>query len=164
MISKKEALVLGAVAIAGTGVGLMILKGKEEEEAGEIPKAKKEMLIRYEAPTYAPSEVYAPYEERTITDIVHNVITNIFAPEPAPTPVPTPPPIRDYPGLTPSQAGELSKLGITPIQWKEAPHITPGSGETVTPTFYPVSKKDNNKTGPYATVRDPETGEITRVY
>lgn len=76
MISKKQALILGAAAIAGTGVALMVLKGKEGDEGGE-EETKKDMMLHYEAPIHAPTDIYAPYSETRITDIVHNIITNI---------------------------------------------------------------------------------------
>jgi len=96
VLSKKQGLILAAAAIGGTGLALMVLgKGKENGDEGdekEEPK-KERMMIRYEHGVYAPSTVYAPYSERTITDIVHN----IFAPQPqqAPPPVPaTTPDVR----------------------------------------------------------------------
>lgn len=101
MISKKQALILGAAVVGGTGIGLMILKGKEEEDGGEpVEESKKQaLMISYDAPVYAPSEVYAPYTENTITDIVHNIITKIVPPPPPtpppdPTPAPPPPPTQ----------------------------------------------------------------------
>lgn len=87
MLSKKQALVLGAVAIAGTGIGLMVL-GDKDDNGGEAPleETKKEMLIRYDAPVYAPSEIYAPYSEKSATEIIHNVITYVLPPTPPPIP------------------------------------------------------------------------------
>lgn len=84
MLSKKQSLGLAVVAIAGTGVGLMVLGGgggDKGEEGEETPETKKELLMRYEAPVYAPSEIYAPYTESTITDIVYNVITRVWPPD-----------------------------------------------------------------------------------
>lgn len=87
MISKKQGLIIAAAVIGGTGLGLMVLGDKDDDNGGEIPEQKKELMIRYEAPVYAPSEIYAPYTETNITEIIHNVVTNVL---PAPPPTPTP--------------------------------------------------------------------------
>jgi hypothetical protein len=117
MMTKKEALVLGAAVIGGAGLGLMILgKGKEEGEGGEEePERKKEMLIRYEAPVYAPSEVYAPYRETNITDIIHNIITRVVSPLPTPDPPPSLPTGREL-----TTAGRETRAGGygTPTYWE----------------------------------------------
>jgi len=85
MLSKKQSLVLAATAIAGTGIGLMLLAGggdKEEGDEKEKQMKKQELMLRYEAPVYSPSEIYAPYSESNITRIVHNILAP--APEQAP--------------------------------------------------------------------------------
>lgn len=94
MLSKKQVLILGAAAIAGTGIGLMMLGGGGDAGEGEkeaIEESKKEFLIQYSAPIHAPTDIYAPYEEQTITEIVHNVITYLNTPPVTPPPEPKPP-------------------------------------------------------------------------
>lgn len=95
MVSKKQALILGAVAIAGTGVGLMMLgKGEDNGEDEGEEKTKKEFLIEYSAPVYAPTDIYSPYTETTITDIVHKLTTLVNPPTPDIPPVS----VTDYQG------------------------------------------------------------------
>ena len=92
VLSKKQALIIAATVIAGTGIGFMVLGDTGDDNGGEseqIPESKKDLMIHYEAPVYAPSDIYAPYTETNVTEIIHNIITNVLPP---PTPSPTPDP------------------------------------------------------------------------
>lgn len=155
-LSKKQALIIGAAVIGGAGLGLMVLGegDKGNDNGGKEPETKKEMMIRYDAPVYAPSEVYAPYTESNITEIIHNVITRILPPE-DPTPPGTPPVTPKTPsqikvpqtpgefvkkggeeaGLTPGQATGLETItGLGFIFTPFSPFFTAASGEDVSPS------------------------------
>ena len=113
MLSKKQALILGAVAIAGTGIGLMMLdkgegEGKDNGGGEGVEESKKEFLIQYSAPVHAPTEIYAPYTETTITNIINKVITYV-------NPPPVPPRYIPPDGTEEVIMGGLILPSITPI-------------------------------------------------
>ena len=115
VLSKKQALIIAATVIAGTGIGFMVLGDKGDdngEESEQIAESKKDLLIHYEAPVYAPSDIYAPYTETTTTNIVHNVTTKISSL------LPSAPPSLGLPTDT-----RLLAVGTT-ITGKASPHST----------------------------------------
>jgi hypothetical protein len=130
MISKKQALIVAAAVIGGAGLGLMVLGGGDKgDDNGEKPEElakKRELMMHYEAPVHAPSDIYAPYSESNITDIIHNVVTNILPPvTPTPSPVIT--------GDTPTGSYHLTGTSKKPIF---TPRDTNNAADTPTGSYH----------------------------
>jgi len=65
MVSKKESIVLGAALLGGAGLGLMVLKGKEDEEnggdaAGSRPSWWDDFVDLFTTPPGVPKDPDVP--------------------------------------------------------------------------------------------------------
>jgi len=130
MLSKKEGLILAVAAIGGVGLALTLAGGNDKEEADEREKQmkKEQLMLRYEAPVYAPSEIYAPYEENVVTRIVHNILAS---PEPGQAPVSTE---TVTPGVSTGSKKTYKSAGMA-LGYEG--YVTPSKPSPVSPGYIP---------------------------